>query len=400
MRVRPLPLLALAAFVCAAPSTVRAQSVSVLGLESIDAPEADAARLTDALRQRLAGSAGFHMVPGKDYVEMKLVFGCIDESQAACMAQAGKSLGADKLVYGTLKGQGGKGKYVLSLRLLDVKGGTTEKYLPAEALTADDLSATKVNGVAARLLAQLMGLAAQGSLTITSEPPGAGVTIDGQQRGETPLTVTDLSVGSHTVVVSKSGYKARTETADFRSGEPTKLDLTLESGGGTIVTPPPATTTDEHPGRTLRIVGIAGLVAAAVLAAVALYTWRHYTDLENDAQQKLATVQGENPQYAMEQAAWFAKPNCTYPGSAPTSAGAQPYVDKCHEGETFAGATTGLWVGAGVLAVGGAVALTLGFRAKAAAEKPPQPQAGGLRLRAFGPSGGPTGGGFTATFEF
>jgi len=41
-----------------------------------------------------------------------------------------------------------------------------------------------------------------GSLVTASEPSGARVTVDGRFRGFTPLTLNDLSVGSHVVVIS------------------------------------------------------------------------------------------------------------------------------------------------------------------------------------------------------
>ncbi len=76
--------------------------VAVLGIEPVDVPEALTQAVTDALRQRAAATSGIHIVAGKDLVELKMIFGC-DTEQTACMAQAGRSLGADKLLYGTLK---------------------------------------------------------------------------------------------------------------------------------------------------------------------------------------------------------------------------------------------------------------------------------------------------------
>ncbi len=49
--------------------------------------------------------------------------------------------------------------------------------------------------------------AEKADVKVTSEPPGARVTIDGQPAGETPLK-TQLDVGGHTVVVVKDGFVA------------------------------------------------------------------------------------------------------------------------------------------------------------------------------------------------
>src|SRR6185437_8612730 len=93
-------------------------SLAVLGVEPVDVPEALAQQLTDALRQRAAATSGIHAVAGKDLIEIKGVFGCDTESPT-CMAQAGKTLGADKLLYGTLKKSGRN--VVVGLKLLDVR---------------------------------------------------------------------------------------------------------------------------------------------------------------------------------------------------------------------------------------------------------------------------------------
>jgi hypothetical protein len=42
---------------------------------------------------------------------------------------------------------------------------------------------------------------ASGQLVVGSEPPGARVTVDGQERGVTPVTLSDISAGEHTVVI-------------------------------------------------------------------------------------------------------------------------------------------------------------------------------------------------------
>ena len=79
---------------------------AVLGIEPLDGvPDALASDATDALRQRVASSRDYKLLQGKDLVEVKLVFACPDEAPA-CLSQAGKSLGASKLIYGNIKKAG------------------------------------------------------------------------------------------------------------------------------------------------------------------------------------------------------------------------------------------------------------------------------------------------------
>ena len=77
-----------------------------------------AAEITDALRQRVAATKGYQLLQGKDLVEVKLVFACPDAAPA-CMSQAGKSLGASKLIFGNVKRAGND--YQVTLKLLDVE---------------------------------------------------------------------------------------------------------------------------------------------------------------------------------------------------------------------------------------------------------------------------------------
>src|SRR5882724_2822937 len=90
-------------------------ATAVLGLEALEgAPDNVASEITDALRERVASSRGYQLVQGKDLVEVKLVFSCSDEG-VACMSQAGKSMGATKLIFGNVKRAGAD--YQVTLKL-------------------------------------------------------------------------------------------------------------------------------------------------------------------------------------------------------------------------------------------------------------------------------------------
>jgi serine/threonine-protein kinase len=59
-----------------------------------------------------------------------------------------------------------------------------------------------------------------GQLTVTTAPPGAQVTVDGQSDAgwTTPYNMLALAPGQHTVLVSKSGYAPETRNVDVSSG--------------------------------------------------------------------------------------------------------------------------------------------------------------------------------------
>lgn len=66
-----------------------------------------------------------------------------------------------------------------------------------------------------------------GSLQITSIPD-AQVFIDGYHRGETPLTIKKIPVGSYVLKLSKEGYKDLRQTIYIRKDEVTKIAVELK----------------------------------------------------------------------------------------------------------------------------------------------------------------------------
>ena len=62
-------------------------------------------------------------------------------------------------------------------------------------------------GVQTAQYIELQNVALTGGLEIRSDPPGAKVTIDGQVRGSTPLTIRDLAPGDHQIVLEGGGRK-------------------------------------------------------------------------------------------------------------------------------------------------------------------------------------------------
>ncbi len=62
-------------------------------------------------------------------------------------------------------------------------------------------------GVQTAQYIELQNVALTGALDVRSEPAGARVTVDGQNRGTTPVTIRDLAPGDHQVVLEAGGRK-------------------------------------------------------------------------------------------------------------------------------------------------------------------------------------------------
>ncbi len=73
-----------------------------------------------------------------------------------------------------------------------------------------------------------------GNLDIKSTPISAEVYLDGSYKGSTPLTVSNVPVGTHTVVLKKSGYHEISKIVDVKYGQTTYVSETLILQTGSI----------------------------------------------------------------------------------------------------------------------------------------------------------------------
>ena len=73
--------------------------------------------------------------------------------------------------------------------------------------------------------------APKGRLIVSSVPAGALVFVDGRRLGETPTTLRDLPLGSHTVQVAHPGYVPRSEPVTLTADTPVRtLAVELRRG--------------------------------------------------------------------------------------------------------------------------------------------------------------------------
>jgi len=204
-------------------------ATAVLGLEALEgAPDNVASEITDALRERVASSRGYQLVQGKDLVEVKLVFSCPDEG-AACMAQAGKSMGATKLIFGNVKRSGAD--YQVTLKLFDVNKAAVDTWV-TESLSRRKAEPAVFRALVPSWLTKLTGKGASGGLQIRANVQGAVVSLDGTRVGITggePIAVADVSAGRHEVAVEKSGYTTAKQEFSLAAGQSLPLSLSLSS---------------------------------------------------------------------------------------------------------------------------------------------------------------------------
>ena len=88
-----------------------------------------------------------------------------------------------------------------------------------------------VAGIAIVILAVMIILSSvgpkTGSISVTSTPSGASVYLDGSYKGATPKTLRGVSAGSHTIKLSKSGYRDDTRRISVKAGESKRITAIL-----------------------------------------------------------------------------------------------------------------------------------------------------------------------------
>jgi PKD repeat protein len=78
------------------------------------------------------------------------------------------------------------------------------------------------------------------TLAISSTPPGATVFIDNVMKGITPVTLTDTAIGTHHVLLRKTGYDDYTRSIVIEPATPVTVGATLSKSLPESTIPPPA----------------------------------------------------------------------------------------------------------------------------------------------------------------
>jgi TonB family protein len=76
---------------------------------------------------------------------------------------------------------------------------------------------------------------AGGILSVTSEPAGASILIDGSRVGETPAMVRNIREGDRDVTLQLNGYEPATVSVRVRTGETSRIHRELISNAGTLL---------------------------------------------------------------------------------------------------------------------------------------------------------------------
>ena len=106
---------------------------------------------------------------------------------------------------------------------------TLTEERPSRTLDVDLVAVARVDPRPAPA-ASATAVATTGSLVVDSRPAGALVSIDGRPAGNTPVTLTTVAPGRHTVRIEQPGYRTVTTTVDVKAGERARVAARLEGG--------------------------------------------------------------------------------------------------------------------------------------------------------------------------
>ena len=121
--------------------------------------------------------------------------------------------------------------------------GTYTVYVVTEPVGRRDLGSADAYATIPVTLTRPTLTILPGGITISSEPSGAEVWVDGTRVGTTPLDLTTVTEGNHTVEVRKEGYEPVVENVTVTGEENATVETVLVPGTapGTPAETPPGT---------------------------------------------------------------------------------------------------------------------------------------------------------------
>ncbi len=184
------------------------KNIAVIDLQSRGGlTNEESGALTDRLRSLLVRTNAFNVVDrGKmqDILQEQgfQLSGC---TSAECAVEAGKILGVEEMVSGTI-GRVGK-LYTIDIILIDVETSRIIKSLTRDYSGEIEGLVGLMKSIADELAGVKKEELQTGSLAVTTNPPGAEVYVDTKLEGISPYTIKNLTTGEHQLKLVKEGYE-------------------------------------------------------------------------------------------------------------------------------------------------------------------------------------------------
>ncbi|MDY0004484.1 MAG: PEGA domain-containing protein [Polyangia bacterium] len=390
--------------------------VAVFDLEAAAGSQGVATQITAGLRRMVSNQAGHSLAPGKPLAEIKLVFGCAETPVAAyhqCLAQVGRNLNADLLIFGKVGKKGGS--FSVELTLLDVKSPLTPKS-QSEIITAAQAKGSALDSLVTKWHGGLFGLVVKGTMRVVCNVPGATVNVDGRVVGECDAGGLKVEVepGTRAVTVTRPGFVAASRMVVVKAATVSEVQVTLQASSrprppderrpppGGDVTPPPGgdgttppkdgSDKPKDPNLVWKALFYSTVSVGAAVLVASIFTGMKVKSLEKDKEAEIKRS-WDDPNIDN----WVTDLN----DACSNNRGNQALVNICNKGENMAIMTNAL-IGVGAaLVVGSGIFLWKAYFSKSGKEQPDPAAAMGTDPRfVFTPVIWESGGGASATFKF
>jgi TolB-like protein len=240
--------LALLLLVASVASASAKPKVAVLGLEVkstgvIDQTSTSVAHeLTEGMRARARKPNGPYSVAAnsdKELIDEKLLKNCDDEA-VGCMAEIGKELGADFVIYGKVEKE--PDQYTITINLLNVKKRQRDNTvaIPVPHTIAPDKLRTMAKKAYNDLVGVVEDTGGSGTLVVRSNAERGKVMLDDEYQGKLAggtLEIPGVGEGRWRLGIEAAGYKRKEITVVIRRDETTTETLQLvesDAGGETV----------------------------------------------------------------------------------------------------------------------------------------------------------------------
>ncbi len=194
--------------------------VAVLDLEAGPGSGAAAVRISKAIRRQVANTSGLSIAAGKTLAEIKLIFGCTERPSRAyhrCLAKAGTSMKADKIIVGKVRHTADGYKVVMTL--VDVARPLRPQTVSVH-IRRSGAKGSALRSHARVWVARLFGRAHSGALAVTCSTDGVKVSVGGNVLGSCSSAATKikLSPGTRKVIFTKDGFKTASHMVSISIG--------------------------------------------------------------------------------------------------------------------------------------------------------------------------------------
>lgn len=210
-------------------------AISVLDFNANGISTTEASILTDRFRAELVQLKEYSVIERASMEEVLKEqgfqqSGCVTDE---CVVEVGQMLGAQQMVGGSIGRLGNV--FTITARVIDVQSGEIIKVTTYDhegdigSLLKTGMRQVALDLFSKQEVASVSAILNTGDLSVTTDPEGAKLIIDGRKMGYTPILIEKLGVGKHQIQLKLKGYLSQTHDITISTDKVESVDLKLIS---------------------------------------------------------------------------------------------------------------------------------------------------------------------------